>query len=120
MKRFIISFSLIFILFFIGCKSNTNEDNNYNSNYENVKTSKVLLKGNAPAVTYTFIDQEGEIYKTGTVYPGETITINHFKNGIYNVHSKDSMHTTITVKTIEISENCTITFITNGDFSITK
>lgn len=113
-KTIVLLFSLLFVLFFVGCKNNAGE--------ETAKTSKVLLECTAPgSVSYTFIDQEGEIYKTGTVYNGETITINHFLNGVYNVHSFQSRYeTSVSHKKTEISDDCTITFGNYGGFTITK
>ena len=109
----LISLSII-MLIFSSCKQANVSDNN--------STSRVLLKSNSSQSSFfEFIDQEGNVYKSGTVYSDETITINHFINSTYNLRTKDnaynpgkSMNTLI----ITISKDCTITFGYGGSVNI--
>lgn len=107
MKKIPFYFILCLILIsFVSCNNPANS-----TSEEKVETVKVLIKASGTTTTYELIDQEGEMYKSGKVWADETITINHFKKGTYNLRYADISNPTNYLRaTIEINKDCTITF----------
>lgn len=113
MKRAFVLLGLCLIaLFCLSCKQANSGDNNSANGVtpsNNVSTSKVLIKTTQNQSTYEFISFEGEVYKSGTVYENETITIEHFVNGTYNLRTRPYQYASLKFQTITISKDCTIT-----------
>lgn len=112
MKRTFLLFGLCLVtLFCLSCKQVETDDTN-SANVvtpsNNVSTSRVLIKTTSNYSTYEFINNEGVIYKSGNVYENETITINHFVNGTYNLRTLPYATASIKYLTITISKDCTI------------
>ena len=107
MKKIILYSLLVFMLIlFSSCNNASNS-----TSEEKVETVKVLIKASGTTTTYELVDQEGEMYKSGKVWDAETITINHFKKGTYNLRYADISNPTYYLRaTIEITKDCTITF----------
>ncbi len=105
MKKISFYFLLGLILFsFMSCNHNTDSESQE-------ETVIVLLKSVDTTTIYELIDQEGEIYKSGKIYNDETITINHFKKGTYNLRYSNIHNSTYyRTATIEITKACSITF----------
>lgn len=118
MKKIYFILFICFFSVFFSCKNNSESNNTYSSTAQsNNETVKVIIKASGGNANYTFINDEGEIYKQGTVYNSESITVNHFKTGTYNVHYQyDRYVGTFTV--ISITRNCVITIKGANSLSI--
>lgn len=75
----------------------------------NIDTAQVIITATGGSAKYSFINDEGEIYKQGMVYNSEKITVKHFKKGTYHVQYQYGGYIgTYTV--VSIVKNCIITF----------
>lgn len=75
----------------------------------NIDTAQVIITATGGSAKYSFINDEGEIYKQGMVYNSEKITVKHFKKGTYHVQYQYGGYVgTYTV--VSIVKNCIITF----------
>lgn len=103
-----IVFICIFSLFF-SCKNNSDSSNTYSSSAQsNNDTVQVIITATGGNAKYSFINDEGEIYKQGMVYGSESITVKHFKKGTYHIQYQYAGYVgTFTVVTIV--KDCIIT-----------
>lgn len=75
----------------------------------NIDTAQVIITATGGSAKYSFINDEGEIYKQGMVYNSEKLTVKHFKKGTYHVQYQYGGYVgTYTV--VSIVKNCIITF----------
>lgn len=73
----------------------------------NIETIQVIITATGGNAKYSFINDEGEIYKQGMVYSSEKITVKHFKKGTYHVQYQYGGYVgTYTV--VSIVKNCVI------------
>lgn len=110
---------------FISCFTGFNGSNNGNTTSTNANqpasgntnnTVKVYLSAGPSIVTYSFINDEGDVYKQGTLMANETITINHFLKGTYHLQYKVGSYTQ-TFKVLSITNDCTVSF--GGSVTVT-
>lgn len=87
----------------------TTQNGNGQNSVDTNNTVKVILQAGPSSVTYSFIDNEGEAYKHGTLLSGEVITINHCKKGQYNIQFKVGSYVA-TYNVVNIAKNCTLYF----------
>ena len=85
---------------------------------EVVETVKLTIAAGGGNATYSFIDDEGEVYKTGTLHKFEAITINHFKKGTYHIHFRYGGHVSAS-NVVSVTNDCKITIDNATNLNIT-
>ncbi len=103
---------------FLSCKANSEPNYIYITQPDqqtristdtNIETIQVIITATGGNAKYSFINDEGEIYKQGMVYSSEKITVKHFKKGTYHVQFQYGGYVgTYTV--VSIAKDCVITF----------
>ena len=109
MKKLYFTLFICCFTIFFSCKNNSDSSNTYSSSVQsNNDTVQVIITATGGNAKYSFINDEGEIYKQGMVYNSEKITVKHFKKGTYHVQFQYGGYVgTYTV--ISVAKDCVIT-----------
>lgn len=125
MKKILLLLLLSFLSLFVSCNDESSENDGNNQKNENSQDTNsqglsegktelnadsviVIIQAGGGNVRYSFVNDEGDTYKSGTLHNFESITITHFKKGLYNIHFTYGGHVKRT-NTISITKNSVLT-----------